>query len=120
MSTTYVVLLPGDEHLWEEASEERRRTVYAKHEEFSKALAARGHTVTGGAELSPSRESKLVRTVDGAARVTDGPYAETVEQLTGFYLVQSDDFDDLVECVAILTESAEDCVEIRATTGTEQ
>ena len=43
--TTYVVLLPGDETAWENASPEEQAAVFAKHEEFSQALAARGHTV---------------------------------------------------------------------------
>lgn len=115
--TTYVVLLPGDEQTWEEATPEQRAAVYARHEEFAKALAARGHTVTGGAELTHSRETRQVRTVDGVLQVTAGPYAESVEQLTGFYVVDSDDLDDLLACVGILTASAEDVVEVRAATG---
>ena len=115
--TTYVVLLPGDEQAWEQATPEHRAEVYATHEEFSKALASRGHTVTGGAELAHSRGTRQVRTVDGTVQVTEGPYAETVEQLTGFYVVDSDDLDDLLECAALLTTSAEDVVEVRATTG---
>lgn len=45
--------------------------------------------------------------------ITDGPYAETVEQLTGFYVVQSDDLDDLLEVCGILAD-AESVVEVRA------
>ena len=36
--------------------------------------------------------------------MTDGPYAETVEQLTGFYLIESDDLDDLLECCKVLAQ----------------
>ncbi len=103
--TTYVVLLPGDETTWENASPEQRAAVFAKHEEFSQALAERGHTVTGGEELTHSRTTrKVARGADGSLLVTDGPYAETVEQLSGFYLVDSDDLDDLVQVCAILAE----------------
>ena len=49
-----------------------------------------------------------------AGGVTDGPYAETVEQLTGFYTVETDDLDDLLQVVAVLA-GAEGAIEVRAT-----
>ena len=102
----YAVLLPGDEAGWDSATSEQRSAVYARHEEFVKQLADRGHTVAGGAELTHSRETKVVRSGGGAVTVTDGPYAETVEQLSGFYLVDSDDLEDLLEVVAVLAGPA--------------
>jgi len=109
--TDYVVLLPGHEDTWAGLPEPDRQRVYAKHGEFARALAERGHQVTGGAELTHSREARVVR-ASGAA-VTEGPYAETAEQLTGFYLVRSDDLGDLVEVCRILAD-ADGAVEIRA------
>lgn len=114
--TTYAVLLPGDESSWDTASAEERRAEYARHEAFAKALAERGHTVTGGAELTHSRETKLLRQRGDELTVTDGPYAETVEQLTGFYIVQSDDLDDLIDVCKILGRG-EGAIEIRAAAG---
>ena len=116
MSTTYVVLLPGDETAWEESTAEHRAEVYAVHEKFTAALEERGHRVTGGAELTHSRETRQVRVVDGEVVTTTGPYAETVEQLSGFYVVESDDLDDLLACAAILADGG-GAVEVRATTG---
>lgn len=116
MTTTYVVLLTGDEDAWEASSPEEQAAVFARHEAFSKALAERGHTVTGGAELTHSRTTTQLRSVDGRATVTQGPYAEAVEQLGGFYVVESDDLDDLVECARLLLDD-DGAVEIRATTG---
>ena len=114
--TTYVVLLPGDENTWESATEEHRAATYAKRGEFARVLADRGHTITGGAELSHSREARVVRRDDDGVAVTDGPYAETVEQLTGFYVVDTDDLDDLLEVVGVLAD-AEGAVEVRAAVG---
>ena len=109
----YVVLLPGDESAWENATSEHRADVYAKHAEFAKALADRGHVVVGGAELAHSRETKQVRLApQGGVVVTDGPYAETVEQLSGFYLIETDDLDDLLDTCAILAD-AESALEVR-------
>lgn len=118
--TTYVVLLPGAEDAWERSSPERRADVYARHEEFARVLAERGHRVTGGAELSHSRDARQVRRdARGRVVVTDGPYAETAEQLTGFYLVESDDLDDLAQVCGLLAADpaagdADGGVEIRA------
>jgi hypothetical protein len=115
--TKYAVLLPGDETPWENATPEYRAGVYEKHAEFAKALAERGHQVVGGAELANSRETKQVRKdATGATVVTDGPYAETVEQLTGFYLVESDDLDDLLDTCGILA-GVESAIEVRRMVG---
>jgi hypothetical protein len=115
--TEYVILLPGDESQWEHTSEEDKQAVYAVHGEFAKALEERGHTVTGGTELAHSRGATVLRTdADGHHTVTEGPYAETVEQLTGFYIVESDDLDDLVEVCKILGRG-EGAIEIRAAAG---
>jgi hypothetical protein len=115
--TEYVVLLPGDESTWESASQAQKEATYATHSEFAQALEARGHKVPGGSELAHSRETKVLRTdADGNQTVTDGPYAETVEQLTGFYIVESDDLDDLVEVCRILGRG-EGAIEIRAAAG---
>ncbi len=112
--TEYVVLLPGDESRWEHTPQAEKEAVYALHREFAQALEARGHKVTGGSELAHSKEAKVLRTdAAGNHTVTDGPYAETVEQLTGFYLVESEDLDDLVEVCKILGPG-EGAIEIRA------
>ena len=110
--TSYVVLLPGDEAVWAAATEEERQAVYARHSKFAEALAARGHKVTGGAELADSKEARVVRKAADGLAITQGPYAETVEQLTGFYLVESDDLDDLLDCTGILAD-VESGIEVR-------
>jgi hypothetical protein len=111
--TTYAILLPGDEDQWEAASPEQRAAVFAEHERFSSTLEERGHRIVGGAELAHSREARTVRRGDDGPVVTDGPYAELVEQLSGFYLVESDDLDDLAGVCAILAGD-DGGVEIRA------
>ena len=107
----YAVLLPGDENAW----------VYARHEEFQKAMAARGHRMAGGAELAHSREAKVVRSQDDPGEdeftITDGPYAETTEQLTGFYLVDTDDLDDLLDVIGTTLGTKERAVEVRQCLG---
>jgi len=111
--TTYAVLLPGNEAAWADASEEQKQEMYGHHREFARLLAERGHKQTGGAELTPTAEARVLRTdSDGAQTVTQGPYAETAEQLSGFYLIESDDLDDLIECCKVLGRG-ESAIEIR-------
>ena len=111
----YVVLLPGNEAAWESASQEEKQRTYDRHREFARLLEERGHKATGGSELAHSREAKVVRSAsDGTQTVTDGPYAETVEQLTGFYIIETEDFDDLLEVCQGLGRD-ESVIEVRPT-----
>jgi hypothetical protein len=110
--TTYAVLLPGDESTWATATAEQRATMYDKHNRFAELLAERGHKVTAGAELTSSSSGKIVSGSLDSVTVTDGPYAETTEQLTGFYTVESEDLEDLLNVVGILAEGGR--VEVRA------
>ena len=112
MTTDYVVLLPGDETRWAAADPATREAVYARHGEFMTLLPERGHTLLGGAELAHSAGAKVVHGERGAVTVTDGPYAETVEQLTGFYLVRTDDLADLLDLCGLLTNA--EAIEVRA------
>ena len=112
----YVVLIPADEAAWEATAQEERDRVYTAHAEFAKLLAERGHTFVEGAELVPSERAKIVTGSLDQVTVTDGPYAEAAEQLSGFYVIDTDDLDDLLKCVGRLC-SYEGRVEVRAYAG---
>lgn len=111
MTTTYAVLLPSGEDEWRDASRQERAETYARHDRFMAALTERGHQITGGAELAHSSIARTVRSAGDRIEVTDGPFAESVEHLTGFYLVATDDLDDLCEACGILATTGP--VEIR-------
>lgn len=103
--TDYVLIIPDDYDVWESMTTEQRTAIYARHEDFAARLEQGGHRVTGGAELTSPRTARTVRSGPDGVTVTDGPYAEAVEQLSGFYLVSSDDLTDLEQACAILAES---------------
>jgi hypothetical protein len=107
----YLVLLPGDESTWEQLPMDRRQATYQRHLEFAQLLRERGHTILGGAELEHSREALVVRGTLDDVQVTQGPYAETVEQLSGFYQVRTDDLDDLLRVCGLL--AGDEGVEVR-------
>ena len=82
------------------------------HGRFAKLLADRGHKVTGGAELHHSSKAKTLRRTSDGVVITDGPFAETVEHVTGFYTIETDDADDMLECCKVLAE-LETALEVR-------
>jgi hypothetical protein len=105
-------LLPGDEAAWQSATGDERAATYDRHRRFVDLLHERGHRVIGGAELTHSSRARVVRGDLDAVTVSEGPYAETVEQLTGFYGVESDDLDDLLNICGLLANG--EAVEVRA------
>ncbi len=113
--TQYIVLLPADEARYGTAPAEDRADLTAAHGEFVQLLAERGHTMSGGAQLTPSRSSRVVRgTGLDQVTVTDGPYAESAEQVGGYYVVETSDPDDLAKvCGRLLATPFHQAVEIR-------
>lgn len=106
----YVVMFPADnEEEWEAGTEADHQATFDTDQEFARLLTARGGAVTGGAGLVHSSQARTVRR---GPLVTAGPYAESVEQLSGFFLVTCDDYDALVEAAEVLTR-AHPVVEIR-------
>ena len=109
--TEYVVLILGDADRWWTTMNMQERTEgYAEYERFNRALAERGHTVVGGAELTATQHARTVH--PGGVDVTDGPFAESAEQVGGFYQVRTHDLDDLLECCKIIAALG-DAVEVR-------
>jgi hypothetical protein len=92
----FALLIYANEKSWESAGEEERRATYAEHERFTKMLEDRG-AVRGGAELAFTTSARTLRHNGGELSVTDGPFAETAEQLGGFYLVEAASLDEALE-----------------------
>jgi hypothetical protein len=118
--TDYVILFPADsEAEWDRGTEADHQAVYDTDHEFGRLLEQRGGRITGGAELASTRRTRVVRRgPNGTALVTDGPYAESAEQLSGFYLVSTDDEEGLIEATQVLIRS-HPAVEIRPVEGSD-
>jgi len=112
--TDYVVMFPADNEAdWESRTEADRQATFDTDYEFGQLLEARGGAVTGGAGLTHSSSARTIkRGPNSNVLVTDGPFAESVEQLSGFFIVTCDDYDSLVEAARVLTR-AHPVVEIR-------
>ncbi|USQ80790.1 YciI family protein [Ornithinimicrobium faecis] len=111
--TEYMVVIVGDaDRWWSTMSRQEREDGYSEYTRFGEELTRRGHRITGGAELHATAEARTVQ--PGGQTVTDGPFTESAEQVGGFYMVETDDLDDLTECAKIIAALG-DGVEIRRT-----
>jgi hypothetical protein len=108
----YALLIYGDQSRRESATGEEIQAVFEAHDAFSKSLADQG-VMRGGEGLQPTSAATTVRVRDGERLVTDGPFAETKEQLGGFYLVECESIDEAIETAARVPGATEGSIEIR-------
>ena len=71
-----------------------------------------GHFIAG-APLEPSRTATSVRVKTGKTVTTDGPFAETKEQLGGYYLVEAKDLDEAIRIAARIPNARDGSIEVR-------
>ena len=105
----YALLIYGREQSWAEASPEERNEVYAEYEAFTEMLRSRG-AIRGGEELELTSAATTVSREGDEVLVSDGPFAETTEQLGGFYLIEAADLDEALEYAKALPAAT---VEVR-------
>ena len=79
----YLILIYGDEKKFAEMTSADVQQMYAQYKQYSTDLAAAG-VIRGGAELKPTSTATTVRVRNGKTQLTDGPFAETKEQLGGY------------------------------------
>ena len=92
----YLMLLYGDEQRERELSADARRAIVDEHIAFASRLREAGAHVAGEA-LTDSAEAKVLRGEGESPIVTDGPFAETQEQLGGFYVLECEGIEDALK-----------------------
>ncbi|MFI6390218.1 YciI family protein [Nonomuraea sp. NPDC050547] len=102
----YVLLVVGDERPWSQAGPEERAAVYARWGAYTAMLTERGANL-GGNELAHSSTATTVRKNGDQVLITDGPYAETVEQISGYQIVEARDLDEAIELAAAMPSDVE-------------
>ena len=108
----YMLLIYDDTKVWETFSEEQRRQGMEIYGRFTQEVKAGGHYLLSH-QLQPASMATTVREREGKRLVTDGPYAETREQLAGFYLIEAKNLDEAI-CIAARVPSAQwGVVEVR-------
>ncbi|HVZ41421.1 MAG TPA: YciI family protein [Candidatus Kapabacteria bacterium] len=93
-------------------TDEQRQKMWTDFGAFTVDARERGAYVSGSA-LHPVTVATTVRVRDGRALKTDGPFAETKEQLGGYYILDCRDLDDALEFAARIPSSAHGSVEVR-------
>lgn len=99
----YLLMMYGDERVWDDSTPAEREAWFGMHDAFDAAVRDRG-AMLGGEALATADTATTVRPADsaGVRPVTEGPFAEAVEQLGGFYLVELADLDTMIELCELL------------------
>jgi len=108
----YALLIYGDEAAAAGATPEQRQGVGEAYDKYAAWLAEKGW-MRGGEELHNTPQATTVRAHGGTPLTTDGPFAETKEQLGGFFIIETADLDEAIEAAAACPGTASGSVEIR-------
>jgi hypothetical protein len=105
----YMLLIYADEEVWTDGE---REECYAESSRLAHQLKAEGHYL-GAGPLQPVATATSVRVRDDHRLVTDGPFAETREQLGGYFMVEAKDLDDAIRIAGRIPGARKGTVEIR-------
>ncbi|AKF04122.1 YciI family protein [Sandaracinus amylolyticus] len=105
---TYLLLIYEVETDWQSKSEAQRNADLGEYMAVSKLPQAKG-----GNALQPVATAKTVRVRDGKMLTTDGPFAETREQLGGYYVVEAKDFEEACAIAAKIPAARNGSIEVR-------
>jgi hypothetical protein len=108
----YLLLIAGEESQIQGASGEEGAAMMNEYAEFGKTMAERG-VLQGGERLRFTTDATTVRVRNGEVLTTDGPYAETKEQLGGYYMVDCKDLDEAIEVAAKIPGARIGSIEVR-------
>jgi hypothetical protein len=108
----YLLLIYEDEKVWNALSEAERHQFYGEYMAFTADIKKSGHWI-GGNPLQPVHTATTVRVRDGKVSTTDGPFAETREQLGGYYLVEAKDLDEATRLGARIPGAKLGSIEVR-------
>ncbi len=108
----YALLICTDENAVAAAGPEEAAAMDAAYEAFGEEMGRRG-VLRGGERLRPTTEATTVRVQNGDVVVSDGPFAETKEQLGGYYLIDCRDLDEAIEVASKIPAAEHGTIEVR-------
>ena len=108
----YALLICGDEKGMEARSPEEAATTLNEYLAFGEEMGKRG-VLQGGERLRPTTDATTVRVRDGEVLTSDGPFAETKEQMGGFYLVDCKDLDEAIDVASKIPGARDGSIEVR-------
>ena len=108
----YALLICTDETAMDAFSPEEAAASTAEYMKWGEEAARRG-VLQGGERLRPTTDATTVRVRDGEVLTSDGPFAETKEQVGGFYLVDCKDLDEAIELASKIPGARHGSIEVR-------
>ena len=110
----YLLLIYANEAATAAMDKNAIATMMSEYGEFTRGII-QGGKFKAGDRLKPTSTATTVRVRDGKAVTTDGPFAETREQLGGYYLVEAKDLDDAIAIAAKIPGAKHGSIEVRPT-----
>jgi hypothetical protein len=108
----YLLLICNDESALASLSPEERSAMMAEYELFGNAMGSRG-VLRGGERLRPTTDATTVQVRDGKVLTADGPFAETKEQIGGYFVVECKDLDEAIEVASQIPGARDGTIEVR-------
>ncbi|HXV26111.1 MAG TPA: YciI family protein [Alphaproteobacteria bacterium] len=108
----YLCLVFTEERKLDELSKSAWEALVREHLDYDEELRRNGHFVVAEA-LEPVHAATTVRVRNGKISTTDGPFAETKEQLTGFFLIESEDLNEAIRLAAGIPSARLGSIEVR-------
>jgi hypothetical protein len=108
----YLCLIYENEQNWSHYTKDQGDSMMAEYGTFTEDIQKSGHLV-GGEALQPTQTATTVRVRNGKVSTTDGPFAETKEQLGGYYLVEAKDLNDAIQVASRIPGAKTGSVEVR-------
>ncbi|HEX8033986.1 MAG TPA: YciI family protein [Ktedonobacterales bacterium] len=106
----YTLLIYVDQNLYEKLGPEEQQALTDAYNAFGERFKDK---IKGGEALLPTTSATTVRVREGKTLATDGPFAETKEQLGGYYLVQCENLDEAIQIAAQIPDAARGSIEVR-------
>jgi hypothetical protein len=108
----YLLLIYENEKDWANMPKSEGEKIFGEYRTFTQSIAQSGH-YKGGNPLQPTKTATTVRVRGGKRETTDGPFAETREQLGGYYLVDAKDLDEAIALAAGIPAVRTGSIEVR-------
>jgi len=108
----YLLLIYADESRMKDAKPADREAMFQEYRDLTQDIIQSGH-MRAGEGLQPTSTATTVRVRNGKTLTTDGPFAETKEQLGGYYLVEAKDLDEATKIAARIPGARTGSVEVR-------
>jgi hypothetical protein len=108
----YLLLIYDSEAEWMKMSQAEQGKMYGEYMEFTSDIKAKGNHLAGH-QLQPISTATTVRVRNGKRLTTDGPFAETKEQLGGFYMIEAKNLDEAIEIASRIPSARVGSIEVR-------